>query len=114
MLGSGQVDENALDEMEVIINSMTKQEREHPDVLNAGRRKRIAAGAGVTVTDVNNLMKKYNETKKMVKKMTAGLAQQAGRGKKGKKGKKRKGGMPGLGGMGMGDIRRLQSMMKDL
>ena len=50
----------------------------------------------------------------MVKKMTAGLAQQAGRGKKGKKGKKRKGGMPGLGGMGMGDIRRLQSMMKDL
>ena len=114
MLGSGQVDENALDEMEIIINSMTKQEREHPDVLNAGRRKRIAAGAGVTVTDVNNLMKKYNETKKMVKKMTAGLAQQAGRGKKGKKGKKRKGGMPGLGGMGMGDIRRLQSMMKDL
>lgn len=114
MLGSGQVDEHALDGMEVIINSMTKQEREHPDVLNAGRRKRIAAGSGVTVTDVNNLMKKYNETKKMVKKMTAGLAQQAGRGKKGKKGKKRKGGIPGLGGMSMGDLRRLQSMMKDM
>lgn len=114
MLGSGQVDEGALDDMEVIINSMTAEERDHPDVLNAGRRKRIAAGAGVTVTDVNNLMKKYNETKKMVKKMTAGLTQQQGRSKKGKKGKKRKGGLPGLGGMSMSDIRQLQSMMKDM
>ncbi len=115
MLGQGQIDEGALDDMEVIINSMTKQEREHPDVLNAGRRKRIAQGAGVTVTDVNNLMKKYLETKKMVKKMTAGLEQAgAKRGKKGKKGKKRKGGLPGMGGMSMGDIRRLQSMMKDM
>ncbi len=114
MLGSGQVDEGALDGMEVIINSMTAEERDHPDVLNAGRRKRIAAGAGVTVTDVNNLMKKYNETKKMVKKMTAGLTQQQGRSKKGKKGKKRKGGLPGLGGMSMSDIRQLQSMMKDM
>ncbi len=113
MLGNGQVDENALDDMEVIINSMTIEERNHPDVLNAGRRKRIASGAGVTVTDVNNLMKKYNETKKMVKKMTAGLAQQPGRNKKGKKGKKRKGGLPGRGGMSMSDLRQLQSMMKD-
>lgn len=113
MLGSGQVDEGALDDMEVIINSMTKQEREHPDVLNAGRRKRIAAGAGVTVTDVNNLMKKYNETKKMVKKMTAGLTQAQGRSKKGKKGKKRRGGLPGMGGMSMSDLRQLQSMMKN-
>ncbi len=59
-------------------------------------------------------MKKYNETKKMVKKMTAGLTQQQGRSKKGKKGKKRKGGLPGLGGMSMSDIRQLQSMMKDM
>lgn len=111
MLGEGQVDEHALDDMEVIINSMTKEERTHPDVLNAGRRKRIAAGAGVTVTDVNNLMKKYHETKKMVKKMTAGLAQQP-RGKKGKKGKRKRGGVPGLGGMSMADLKNLQSMMK--
>ncbi len=113
MLGEGQVDEHALDDMEVIINSMTKEERERPDVLNAGRRKRIAAGAGVTVTDVNNLMKKYHETKKMVKKMTAGLSQQQSRGKKGKKGKRKRGGVPGLGGMSMADLKNLQSMMKN-
>ncbi len=113
MLGEGQVDEHALDDMEVIINSMTKEERERPDVLNAGRRKRIASGAGVTVTDVNNLMKKYHETKKMVKKMTAGMAQQQPRGKKGKKGKRKRGGVPGLGGMSMADLKHLQSMMKD-
>ena len=67
-LGSGQVDEGALDAMEVIINSMTKAEREKPDLLNGSRRARIAAGAGVTVSDVNQLIKKFNETKKMMKK----------------------------------------------
>ncbi|WP_417294784.1 signal recognition particle protein, partial [Ellagibacter isourolithinifaciens] len=67
-LGSGQVDEGALDHMEVIINSMTKAEREKPDLLNGSRRARIAAGAGVSVTDVNQLIKKFNETKKMMKK----------------------------------------------
>lgn len=114
MLGSGQVDEGALDHMEVIINSMTAEERVHPEVLNAGRRARIARGAGVTVTDVNNLMKRYNETKKMVKKMTAGLAQKQGRPKKGKKGKKsrRRGmGIPGLEGLSMADLRGLSDMM---
>ena len=54
-LGSGQVDEGALDHMEVIINSMTKAEREKPDLLNGSRRARIAAGAGVSVTEVNQL-----------------------------------------------------------
>ena len=67
-LGAGQVDEGALDHMEVIINSMTKAERERPDILNGSRRARIAAGAGVSVTDVNQLVKKFNETKKMMKK----------------------------------------------
>ncbi|WP_417059157.1 signal recognition particle protein, partial [Ellagibacter isourolithinifaciens] len=62
-LGSGQVDEGALDHMEVIINSMTKAEREKPDILNGSRRARIAAGAGVSVTEVNQLMKQFNETK---------------------------------------------------
>ncbi|WP_418239559.1 signal recognition particle protein, partial [Ellagibacter isourolithinifaciens] len=61
-LGSGQVDEGALDHMEVIINSMTKAEREKPDLLNGSRRARIAAGAGVSVTEVNQLMKQFNET----------------------------------------------------
>ena len=68
-MAQGQVDEGALDHMEVIINSMTKAEREKPDLLNGSRRARIAAGAGVTVSDVNQLMKKFNETKKMMKKM---------------------------------------------
>ncbi len=116
MLGSGQIDEGAPDGMEIIINSMTAEERVHPEVLNAGRRQRIARGAGVTVTDVNTLMKRYNETKKMVKKMTAGMNQQAKRPKKGKKGKKtrRHGmGIPGLDGLSMADLRNLSNMMGD-
>ncbi len=111
MLGAGQIDERAFDDMEVIISSMTMQERQKPEVLNASRRQRIAAGAGVTVTEVNNVLKKYNETKKMIKKMTAGMNQQP-KGKKGKKGKKRRGGMPGLGGMSMADLKNLQNMMR--
>lgn len=110
LVGEGQVDENAFEDMVVIINSMTAQEREHPDVLNASRRQRIARGAGVTVTDVNNVMKKFQETKKMVKKMTAGMNQP--KGKKGKKGKRRRGGMPGMGGMSMSDLMNIQDMLK--
>lgn len=115
MLGSGQIDERALDDMEVIINSMTAEERIRPEVLNAGRRQRIARGAGVTVTDVNNLMKRYNETRKMVKKMTASLTQNPKRGKKGKKGKKsRRGlGVPGLDGLSMSDLKNIANMMGD-
>ncbi len=110
MMGEGQVDENAFEDMVVIINSMTAREREKPELLNASRRQRIAAGAGVTVTDVNNVMKKFQETRKMVKKMTAGMSQG---GKKGKKGKKRRGmGIPGMGGMSMVDIKNLQNMLK--
>ena len=109
-LGSGQVDEHALDSMEVIINSMTKEERAKPEVLNGSRRARIAKGAGVSVAEVNQLVKKFNETKKMVRKMMSGMEQQ---GRKGKKGKgRRKRGMPGMGGMSMSDLRRLQDMMK--
>ena len=110
-LGAGQVDEGALDHMEVIINSMTKAERERPDILNGSRRARIAAGAGVSVTDVNQLVKKFNETKKMMKKfMPAAEDMAAGRGRKGKKGKRmRRRGLPG--GMSMGDLKKLQDMM---
>ena len=124
MMGEGQVDENAFEDMVVIINSMTAREREKPELLNASRRQRIAAGAGVTVTDVNNVMKKFQETRKMVKKMTAGMSQGGKKGKKtasveqqagkkGKKGKKRRGmGIPGMGGMSMADIKSLQNMLK--
>ena len=53
--------------MEAIILSMTPEERRRPNVLNASRRKRIAAGSGVTVQEVNQVMKKYEEMKKMTK-----------------------------------------------
>lgn len=112
-LKDGQVNENALDEMEVIINSMTKEEREKPSVLNGSRRARVASGAGVSVTQVNQMMKKYNETRKMMKQMMAKQEQMMGT-RKGKKGKKkRRRSLPGMGGLGMGDLKRLQDMIQD-
>lgn len=117
-LAQGQVDEGALDSMEVIINSMTKAEREKPDLINGQRRARIASGAGVTVTDVNQLMKRYGEARKMMKKMMPAVTDQPARGKKGKKGKKQRRpllpGMPGggLGGMNMSDLKKIQDLMK--
>ena len=111
-LGAGQVDEGVLDRMEVIINSMTAAEREHPGLLNGSRRARIAAGSGVTVTDVNQLMKKFNETKKMMKKMMPAMEETGGKRSKGKKGKRsRRRGLPGMGGMSMSDLRKIQEMM---
>ena len=56
-----------LKRMECIITSMTKQERQDPSILNASRRKRIAAGSGTTVQNVNQLIKKYEDMKKMTK-----------------------------------------------
>ena len=112
-MASGQVDEKALDHMEVIIRSMTKEERAKPDILNGSRRARIARGAGVTVTDVNQVIKKFNETKKMMKKMMpAAEEMMSGRGRKGKKGKRMKRrGLPGLGGLRPSDLKQLQDMM---
>lgn len=113
-LKDGSVNENALDEMEIIINSMTKEEREKPSVLNGSRRARVAAGAGVSVTQVNQMMKKYNETRKMMKQMMAQQERDAAprKGKKGKK-KRRNRSLPGMGGIGMSDLKRLQDMMED-
>ncbi|NGM17139.1 signal recognition particle protein [Eggerthellaceae bacterium zg-893] len=110
-MASGQVDEGALDAMEIIINSMTKEERQHPEVLNGSRRARIARGAGVTVPEVNALIKKFNETKKMMKKMMPSVDELQGkRGKKGKKGRRR--GRMGLpGGMSMADLKKISDMM---
>lgn len=64
-----EIDENALKKPEAIVRSMTPQERRHPDILNASRRKRIAAGAGVTVQDVNALMRQFEQMRQMVKQM---------------------------------------------
>ena len=117
----GQVNEHALDEMAVIIGSMTKREREHPEILNGSRKARIAAGAGVKVFQVNQLLKQFMETKKMVRSMmNAQEAQMSrkgkGKGKKGKKGKggKRRMGLPGMGGMSMADVKKMQEMMSGL
>ena len=101
--------------MEVIINSMTKAEREKPDVLNGSRRARIAAGAGVSVTDVNQLMKKFNETKKMMKQHDAGRrGAWARKGKKRQEGQAPPAGIPGMGGMNMADLKKIQDMMGDI
>ena len=71
-LGDKELDqgEKEFKSMEAIIQSMTKAERKDPSILNASRRRRIAAGAGVTVTKVNNLIKRYEEAKKMMKQFT--------------------------------------------
>jgi len=55
-----------------IINSMTKKERRHPDLLNGSRRARIARGAGLTPADVNKLVKQYQQMEKMMSKLSAG------------------------------------------
>ena len=59
-------------QMEAIIQSMTKAERKDPTILNASRRKRIAAGSGQPVSMINNLIKRYNESKKMMKQVMGG------------------------------------------
>lgn len=117
----GQVNEHALDEMAVIIGSMTKREREHPEILNGSRKARIAAGAGVKVFQVNQLLKQFMETKKMVRSMMNAQEAQMnrkgkGKGKKGKKGKggKRRMGLPGMGGISMADVKKMQEMMSGL
>ena len=64
---SPQEAEQQLRMTEAIINSMTRQERRHPDILNASRRRRIASGSGTGVQDVNRLIKQYREAQKMFK-----------------------------------------------
>ncbi|MCL2580374.1 MAG: signal recognition particle protein [Oscillospiraceae bacterium] len=83
--------EKNLRQMEVIIGSMTRGERRKPDIITPGRKKRIAAGSGTQVEDVNRLLKQYREMQRMFKMMT---------GKTGTGKKKRRTGIPGMGGMG--------------
>jgi signal recognition particle subunit SRP54 len=65
-------DDNAFKEIESIIQSMTPLEREKPEVINGSRRKRIAAGCGKQIQDVNRLIKQFDETRKMMKMMSGG------------------------------------------
>lgn len=60
------IDEKALIKVEAIINSMTKEERSNPKILNGSRRKRIARGSGTSIQDVNRLIKQFNEMQQMV------------------------------------------------
>ena len=71
------VDDNAMKKPEAIIRSMTKKERKDPSILNASRRKRIAAGSGTTVQDVNALIRQFEQAQQMMKQFMGG------RGKKG-------------------------------
>lgn len=75
-----QVDEKQIGHVEAIIQSMTKAEKENPDMLNASRKKRIAKGSGRPIQEVNRLLKQFEEMKKMMKQMTS---MQKGKGKKG-------------------------------
>ena len=68
-LANANVDESALVRQEAIISSMTPTERRRPEIIKASRKRRIATGSGVTVQDVNRLMKQFQEMNRMMKKM---------------------------------------------
>ena len=69
MSGIGDIDitDDAMNKPEAIIRSMTPKERRHPEILNASRRRRIAAGSGTTVQDVNQLIRQFEDAKKQMK-----------------------------------------------
>ncbi len=101
MMQNANIDDGIIKRQEAIILSMTKQEREKPDVLNASRRRRIAAGSGTTVQDVNRLLKQFQDMQTMMKRMSkmGGLA----------------GMMRGMGDMfGGGNMNDIQELAKNL
>lgn len=75
------IDDSALAKVEAIIFSMTKEERSRPNILNPSRKQRIARGAGVDVSEVNRLVKQFEQGKKMMKQMSGMMS-----GKKGRRG----------------------------
>ncbi len=76
------IDEKKMGRIEAIILSMTPQERSNPDVLNPSRKKRIAKGAGVDISEVNRLVKQFEQMRKMMKQLPGMMG-----GKGGKRGK---------------------------
>jgi len=80
---SATVDERRIGRLEGIIDSMTPQERAKPELLKASRKRRIAAGAGVSVQEVNQLLNQYEQTQKMMKMVSKGGMQKMLRGMKG-------------------------------
>ena len=75
-----QIDDDAFKQTEAMINSMTKKERLNPDIINPPRKRRIAAGAGVDISEVNKLMKQFEQSKKMMKQMSGMMNGKKGRG----------------------------------
>ena len=63
------MDEKKMAQIEAMILSMTPKERANPDLLNPSRKKRIAAGAGVDISEVNKLVKQFDQSRKMMKQM---------------------------------------------
>ncbi|RBM19951.1 signal recognition particle protein [Prauserella sp. PE36] len=130
------VDDKHLDRLQAIIRGMTPAERANPKMINASRRQRIARGSGVAVRDVNDLVNRFFEARKMMQQMagrfgfggggSATKKQHVRKGKKGKKGKKVQqkarggfpGGMPGgfppAAGGGMPDLSQLGGGLNDL
>ncbi|WP_375321837.1 signal recognition particle protein [Aliivibrio logei] len=90
------VDDKMFHQMEAIINSMTLKERERPELIKGSRKKRIAAGSGTQVQDVNRMLKQFTQMQKMMKKMQKGGMKGMMRNMQGMMG----GGMGGMGGFG--------------
>ncbi|GHF19778.1 signal recognition particle protein [Kordiimonas sediminis] len=106
-INQSDMDDKIFKRQEAIITSMTKEERAKPQLLNASRKKRVAAGSGTSVQEVNKLLKMHQQMAKMMKKMTKGkggmpnLGSLMGGGMPGPKGM---GGMPGQMPGGLGDL----------
>jgi signal recognition particle subunit SRP54 len=133
-----EVDDRQLDRLQAIIRGMTPQERADPKIINASRRLRIANGSGVTVSEVNQLVDRFFEARKMMSSMLGGMgipgigrksATRKGKGAKGKKGKKGgrgptppkvrnplAAGMPGMAGMppGFPDLSQMPEGLDEL
>jgi signal recognition particle subunit SRP54 len=123
-----QVDDKHLDRLQAIIRGMTPAERENPKIINASRRVRIAKGSGVAIREVNDLVNRFYEARKMMQQMAGRFgfpgANRGGsktrKGKKGKKGKGRgptppkvRGGMPAFPG-GMPDLSKMPPGLNEL
>ncbi len=90
-LAGAKIDERAPIRLDAIISSMTPKERDNPQIINFSRKKRIAAGSGVTIEEVNKLLKQFDASRKMMKQMTSGgmgklMSRKARRGQGGGKG----------------------------
>lgn len=72
MIKDQEIDNDAFKGIEAIISSMTPEERDNPSLLNGTRRKRIASGSGTSITEVNRLIKQFDDTRKMMKNLRGG------------------------------------------